>query len=190
MPCRFVSCATAESRYRFEFTGILQLQLEVQFGIGRAPGLAHVPDHLSPSHVLARQHRDRRKMLIPPHHFVSVIQNQCASVPCADRRAAPFAVGSCAHRRALRHFNVDAELVASPDGRLAYRPIYGICSVGKPGTDGSTMTVTDIALQKASIPSLFPPVGPNCPFFGPQDGLPSASTELDHAITRIYLEVR
>jgi hypothetical protein len=120
-------------------------------------------------------------MLIRPHHFVPVVQNHGASVPCAHRRAAHFAVG----RRALRHFNVDAELVASPDGRLDYRPNYGRCSVGKPGTDGSTMTVIDIAAQKVVDTVSFSTRRSELPFFGHQDGLPCASTELDHAIIRI-----
>jgi DNA-binding beta-propeller fold protein YncE len=40
------------------------------------------------------------------------------------------------------------EVVASPDGRLAYVPIYGNSGVGKPGTDGRNMVVIDIATRK------------------------------------------
>src|SRR6266849_6053967 len=40
------------------------------------------------------------------------------------------------------------EVVASPDGGLAYVPIYGNSGVGKPGTDGSNMLVIDIASRK------------------------------------------
>ena len=40
------------------------------------------------------------------------------------------------------------EVIASPDGRLAYVPIYGNSGVGKPGTDGSNLVVIDIASQK------------------------------------------
>jgi len=32
------------------------------------------------------------------------------------------------------------EVIASPDGRLAFVPIYGNSGVGKPGTDGRTST--------------------------------------------------
>ena len=33
------------------------------------------------------------------------------------------------------------EVIASPDGRTAYVPIYGNSGVGKPGTDGSIIDV-------------------------------------------------
>src|SRR6476660_5466442 len=36
------------------------------------------------------------------------------------------------------------EVIASPDGRLAYVPVYGNSGVGLPGTDGSTLAVVDI----------------------------------------------
>src|SRR5712675_1563721 len=36
------------------------------------------------------------------------------------------------------------EVIASPDGRTAYVPIYGNSGVGKPGTDGSTIDIIDI----------------------------------------------
>ena len=78
------------------------------------------------------------------------------------------------------------EVIASPDGRVAYVPIYGNSGVGKPGTDGSTMAVIDIASQKVIDTVTFPhPVRPHCPFFGPKDGLLYVSTELDHTITQI-----
>ena len=37
------------------------------------------------------------------------------------------------------------EVIASPDGRTAYVPIYGDSGVGRPGTDGRTLDVIDIA---------------------------------------------
>jgi YVTN family beta-propeller protein len=78
------------------------------------------------------------------------------------------------------------EVIASPDGRLAYVPIYGNSGVGKPGTDGSTMAVIDIATEKVINTVAFPhPVRPHCPFFGPKDGLLYVSTELDQSITLI-----
>ena len=39
------------------------------------------------------------------------------------------------------------EVTASPDGRLAYLPIYGNSSVGKPGTDGSSVEIVDLDKQ-------------------------------------------
>ena len=43
------------------------------------------------------------------------------------------------------------EVIASPDGRMAYVPIYGNSGVGKPGTDGSTLAVIDIAARKVVL---------------------------------------
>src|SRR6266550_842172 len=40
------------------------------------------------------------------------------------------------------------EVAVSPNGRLAYVPIYGNSGVGRPGTDGSNMVVIDIAARK------------------------------------------
>ncbi len=40
------------------------------------------------------------------------------------------------------------EVVASPDGRTAYVPIYGDSGVGQPGSDGRTMDVIDVATRK------------------------------------------
>src|SRR3954453_4496104 len=37
------------------------------------------------------------------------------------------------------------EVTASPDGKLAYLPMYGDSGVGKPGTDGHSIEVIDIA---------------------------------------------
>ena len=40
------------------------------------------------------------------------------------------------------------EVAASPDGKLAFVPIYGDSGVGRPGSDGSTMDVIDLASRK------------------------------------------
>jgi DNA-binding beta-propeller fold protein YncE len=64
------------------------------------------------------------------------------------------------------------ELVASPDGRLAYAPIYGNSGVGKPGTDGTKLVVVDLATHKVTGELDFGRgVRPHCPLFGPRDGL-------------------
>ncbi len=42
------------------------------------------------------------------------------------------------------------EVAASPDGKLAYVPIYGDAGVGRAGTDGSTMSVIDLARRARS----------------------------------------
>ena len=78
------------------------------------------------------------------------------------------------------------EVIASPDGKLAYVPIYGNSGVGKPGTDGSNMVVVDIASRKVVGNLDFGHgVRPHCPMFGPKDGLLYVTTELDNAVTVI-----
>ena len=72
------------------------------------------------------------------------------------------------------------EVVASPDGRLAYVPIYGNSGVGKPGTDGTNMVVIDLASQKmVGNVDFGHGVRPHMPIFGPKDGLLYVTTELD-----------
>ena len=76
------------------------------------------------------------------------------------------------------------EVAASPDGRLAYVPIYGNSGVGKPGTNGRNMVVIDIAAAKVVGNLDFGhEVRPHLPVFGPKDGLLYVTTELDKAIT-------
>jgi len=78
------------------------------------------------------------------------------------------------------------EVVASPDGRTAYVPIYGNSGVGKPGTDGKDMIVVDIASRKIVGKVDFGHgVRPHCPVFGPKDGLLYVTTELDQSIAVI-----
>jgi DNA-binding beta-propeller fold protein YncE len=78
------------------------------------------------------------------------------------------------------------EVIASPDGRFAYVPIYGNSGVGKPGTDGSTLVAIDIAAQKVSGSLDFGHgVRPHMPIFGPRDGLLYVTTELDKTISLI-----
>ena len=78
------------------------------------------------------------------------------------------------------------EVIASPDGRFAYVPIYGNSGVGKPGTDGSNMIAVDLAARKIVGNLEFSHgVRPHCPMFGPKDGLLYVTTELDNAITVI-----
>lgn len=74
------------------------------------------------------------------------------------------------------------EVAASPDGRLAYVPIYGNSGVGRPGTDGSTVQVIDIVSGRAiHIIDLGKPVRPHCAKFAP-DGLLYVSAELASAV--------
>jgi DNA-binding beta-propeller fold protein YncE len=78
------------------------------------------------------------------------------------------------------------EVAGSPDGRLAFVPIYGNSGVGKPGTDGNNIVVVDLATQKLVGNIQFDHgVRPHCAVFGPKDGLLYVTTELDRAITII-----
>jgi YVTN family beta-propeller protein len=78
------------------------------------------------------------------------------------------------------------EVIASPDGRLAFVPIYGDSGVGKPGTDGRNLAVIDIASRKVVGNIDFGHgVRPHCPLIGPKDGLLYVTTELDNTISVI-----
>ena len=78
------------------------------------------------------------------------------------------------------------EVIASPDGRFAYVPIYGNSGVGQPGTDGSQLAVIDLAVRKVSGTVDFGHgVRPHCVLIGPKDGLLYVTTEIDQAVTII-----
>lgn len=78
------------------------------------------------------------------------------------------------------------EIAASPDGKLAYVPIYGNSGVGQPGTDGSNMVVIDLAARKiVGNVDFGKGVRPHLPMFNPKDGLLYVSTELEKSITII-----
>jgi YVTN family beta-propeller protein len=78
------------------------------------------------------------------------------------------------------------EVAASPDGRLAFVPIYGNAGVGSPGTDGRTVAVIDIAARRlVNTLNLGKPLRPHCAVFGPQNGLLYVTTELANSVTII-----
>jgi YVTN family beta-propeller protein len=78
------------------------------------------------------------------------------------------------------------EVAASPDGQTAYVPIYGNSGVGKPGTDGRTMAVIDLASRHVVRTLDFAkPLRPHCAVFGPKNGLLYVTTELSNSITVI-----
>jgi DNA-binding beta-propeller fold protein YncE len=78
------------------------------------------------------------------------------------------------------------EVVASPDGRIAYVPIYGNSGVGQPGTDGSKIVAIDIASRKIiGTVDFGHGVRPHLPIIGPKDGLLYVTTELEKSITLI-----
>ena len=78
------------------------------------------------------------------------------------------------------------EVIASPDGRTAYVPIYGNSGVGRPGTDGSLMEVIDVPSRKVTGKVDFGhSVRPHCPKLNPRDGMLYVTTELDQTVTVI-----
>jgi YVTN family beta-propeller protein len=78
------------------------------------------------------------------------------------------------------------EVAATPDGRLAFVPIYGNSGVGKPGTDGANIVVVDVAAHKIVGNIAFDHgVRPHCAVFGPKDGLLYVTTEIDRSVTLI-----
>lgn len=80
--------------------------------------------------------------------------------------------------------NTGHEVTASPDGRMAYVPIYGDSGVGKPGSDGSSMVAIDlVSLKITGTVDFGHGVRPHLPVFGPKDGLLYVTTELDQSVT-------
>jgi len=78
------------------------------------------------------------------------------------------------------------ELTASPDGKLAFVPIYGNSGVGKSGTDGSVMAVIDLNTRKIVAKIDFGKgVRPHCPVFNPTTGILYVTTELENSLTII-----
>ncbi|HEY1336761.1 MAG TPA: YncE family protein [Bryobacteraceae bacterium] len=78
------------------------------------------------------------------------------------------------------------EVIASPDGRTVYAPIYGNSGVGKPGTDGTNLAVIDAASHKVIGNVDFGHgVRPHCPMFGPKNGMLYVTTELDKSVSII-----
>ncbi len=77
------------------------------------------------------------------------------------------------------------EVAVSPDGRIAYVPIYGNSGVGMPGSNGSTIDVIDLASRKVVSTIDVGPLRPHCAKFSPTNGLLYVSTELADAVTVI-----
>ncbi len=78
------------------------------------------------------------------------------------------------------------EVIASPDGRFAYVPIYGNSGVGLTGTDGRQLAIIDLSARKVVGNIDFGHgVRPHCPQIGPKDGLLYVTTELDRSVTII-----
>lgn len=78
------------------------------------------------------------------------------------------------------------EVIASPNGKLAYVPIYGDSGVGKPGSDGRNVVVIDIAARKiVGNVDFGKGIRPHCPIIGPKNNLLYVTTELDNTVSII-----
>jgi YVTN family beta-propeller protein len=78
------------------------------------------------------------------------------------------------------------EVTASPDGKVAFVPIYGNSGVGHPGTDGQLMRVIDLATRKiVGTVDFGKGVRPHCAVMGPKNGLLYVTTELNNSVTII-----
>ncbi|MGB8325834.1 MAG: hypothetical protein WCE52_22940 [Candidatus Acidiferrum sp.] len=74
------------------------------------------------------------------------------------------------------------EAVVSPDGRLAYIPIYGDGGVGTPGTDGQTIEILDLTTDTVVDEiDLKRPSRPHCIRLGP-DGLLYLTSEVARTV--------
>jgi DNA-binding beta-propeller fold protein YncE len=80
------------------------------------------------------------------------------------------------------------EVASSPDGRLAFVPIYGNSGVGRPGTDGSKLVVVDIAARRiAGTVDFGHGVRPHCAVVDPRSRLLYVTTEIDNSVSVIDL---
>ena len=78
------------------------------------------------------------------------------------------------------------EVAASPDGKIAYVPIYGDSGVGRPGTDGTKISVIDLADRKVVHTIDFGHgVRPHCAIYDKNSGMLYVTTELDKSISII-----
>ena len=81
---------------------------------------------------------------------------------------------------------VGHEVATSPDGLLAYLPLYGDSGVGKPGSDGRDLLVIDLASRKIVDRFDFGHgVRPHCVIYDRSSNLLYVTTELDKSVTII-----
>jgi DNA-binding beta-propeller fold protein YncE len=78
------------------------------------------------------------------------------------------------------------EVATSPDGKIAYVPIYGDSGVGRPGTDGTKISVIDLASGKVVHTIDFGHgVRPHCAIYDKNSGMLYVTTELEKSISII-----
>ena len=101
---------------------------------------------------------------------VSIVDPETAKSMATIHEAVPSMVGH--------------EVAASPDGRLAYLPLYGDSGIGRPGSDGDSLLVLNIPEAKVvqRVP-LGRGLRPHCPVLDPARHLLYVTTELAKAVT-------
>jgi DNA-binding beta-propeller fold protein YncE len=78
------------------------------------------------------------------------------------------------------------EVVATPDGKTAFVPIYGDSGVGRPGTNGEFVSVIDLQSRKIVGKIDFGHgVRPHCAIYDPNSGMLYVTTELDKSVSVI-----
>jgi YVTN family beta-propeller protein len=78
------------------------------------------------------------------------------------------------------------EVAVTPDGAKAFVPVYGNSGVGKPGTDGHSITVVDLKTDKVVGSVEFGHgVRPHCAVFDSRRKVLYVTTELDRSISII-----
>jgi YVTN family beta-propeller protein len=117
-----------------------------------------------------------------PNQTLLVVNQGDATISVVD----PITLKQVANIRAGMPAMVGHEVAPSPDGRLAYLPLYGDCGVGKPGSDGETMLVIDLASKRIVNHLDFTRgVRPHCILYEPSSCLLYVTTELDKSVTII-----
>jgi DNA-binding beta-propeller fold protein YncE len=75
------------------------------------------------------------------------------------------------------------EVAVTPDGRIAFVPIYGDSGVGRPGSDGRTIEVVEVASHKLLNTITFDHgVRPHCAVYDRRRNLLYVTTELNQSI--------
>lgn len=76
------------------------------------------------------------------------------------------------------------EVAVSPDGRTAWVPIYGNAGVGKPGSNGRTIVVIDVATRRITGHiDMLRGVRPHCPVYDSKRNLLYITTELNDSVS-------
>ncbi|HEY5913896.1 MAG TPA: beta-propeller fold lactonase family protein [Verrucomicrobiae bacterium] len=82
--------------------------------------------------------------------------------------------------------NTGHEVAASPDGKLAFVPIYGNSGVGHEGSDGQLIRVVDLERRQVTgTIDLGKGLRPHCAVFGPKTKLLYVTTEIEDSVTVI-----